>query len=159
MTLDRQDRRTRALEATACFAILLASFLYAPYVARGPTICLMKLLSGIPCPSCGMTRSFCAMAQGRVAASFHYHLFGPPAMVAAAILGLAWAYEAATGRTVMGLQRLAASRPLAWTLITGILAYYTVRMAQWGSSGQLAAWIAASPSGTCLAWAWNALSR
>ncbi|MCX5684342.1 MAG: DUF2752 domain-containing protein, partial [Planctomycetota bacterium] len=67
MLLDRPERRRRAVDAAICFGILAASFLYAPYVHDGPVLCPLRLVTGIPCPACGLTRSFCALASGRPA--------------------------------------------------------------------------------------------
>ncbi len=35
--------------------------------------CLPRYLTGIPCPSCGMTRAFFSLVQFKFAAAFHYH--------------------------------------------------------------------------------------
>lgn len=51
------------------------------------TVCLLRRLSGLPCPGCGMTRAFAHLAKGEwtAAASDHLLAFG-----LAAELGLAW---------------------------------------------------------------------
>jgi len=41
------------------------------------TVCLMRLLTGIPCPTCGMTRSLCSIGRGELAESFALHPLGP----------------------------------------------------------------------------------
>jgi hypothetical protein len=41
-----------------------------------PTVCGSRLLFGIDCPGCGLTRSFVALAKGDLAASFRYHHLG-----------------------------------------------------------------------------------
>lgn len=38
--------------------------------------CLIRHFTGIPCPTCGMTRAFIALAQGKIEASLSYHFFG-----------------------------------------------------------------------------------
>ncbi len=58
-------------------AVLLASFLYAPFCQRGPVVCYVRQLTGLACPSCGLTRSFCAMAHGRFADAAACHPLGP----------------------------------------------------------------------------------
>jgi hypothetical protein len=150
--LDRPERRRRAVDAAICFGILAASFLYAPYAHDGPVLCPLRLATGIPCPACGLTRSFCALASGRPAEAFAEHLLGPPALACAALLGIAWTYEAAAGRRAERLRRFAFSRRAAWALAGVILAYHAVRMVQWGVSGELAAWIQTSPCGRAVAW-------
>ncbi|MGF1601975.1 MAG: DUF2752 domain-containing protein [Thermosynechococcaceae cyanobacterium] len=39
--------------------------------------CPIRHLTGIPCPTCGMTRSFAAIAQGNWEQAISFHLFGP----------------------------------------------------------------------------------
>lgn len=39
--------------------------------------CPYSLLFGIPCPGCGMTRAFFALAQGNVKDAFYYHPLFP----------------------------------------------------------------------------------
>lgn len=42
-----------------------------------PTLCVFHLLTGRPCPGCGMTRSFVCLAHGHIREAFLYHPFGP----------------------------------------------------------------------------------
>jgi len=156
--LDRPERRRKAVDAAICFGILAASFVYAPYAHDGPVLCPLRLATGIPCPACGLTRSFCALASGRPAEAFAEHLLGPPAFACTGVLGLLWSYEAAAGRRAERLRRLAFSKGAAWALAGVILAYYAVRMVQWGLSGDLAAWIRGSPCGRTVAWILSVLS-
>ena len=81
------------------FAVLLASVLLEPgWVEQGPTICAFRLVTGRPCPGCGLIRSFTAMGSGDVGRAFLYHPFGP-LLFAGAVLGLlAIAWRAVTGR-------------------------------------------------------------
>lgn len=50
-----------------------------------PELCAFHAMTGLPCPTCGITRSFAATAHGHLMEAFRYHLFGPPAF--AAMLG------------------------------------------------------------------------
>jgi len=65
--------------------ILVFAFWYKPVL---PSMCTMKLLSGMGCPGCGMTRSILAAAHGRVGESVRWHAFGPAVLLG--IVGL-WA--------------------------------------------------------------------
>jgi hypothetical protein len=149
--LDRPERRRRAVDAAVCFGILAASFLYAPCVRDGPVLCPLRLATGIPCPACGLTRSFCALASGHPAEAFAEHLLGPLAMACVGVLGLAWGFEAAAGRRAGWLRRVAFSGRAAWALAAVLLAYHAVRMVCWGLSGELATWVQASPCGRAAA--------
>ena len=44
--------------------------------------CLFLNITGIPCPSCGMTRAYIALFRGNLSQAFHYHpLFLIPIVV------------------------------------------------------------------------------
>jgi hypothetical protein len=44
--------------------------------ARLPTVCASRLLFGVECPGCGLTRSFVALAAGDFAESFRFNRIG-----------------------------------------------------------------------------------
>ena len=52
------------------------------------TLCPFRLVTGLPCPFCGLTHSLMALGQGDVGASVRYSPVGPLVAVAAALV--AW---------------------------------------------------------------------
>jgi hypothetical protein len=68
-----------------------------------PVICPFRRATGLPCPSCGLMRSWQAAAHLRLRDSFGYHPLGAVTFLGAATLALA-------GRP--GTQRLAERRDL-----------------------------------------------
>lgn len=62
-----------ALEVRAPDTVCLGGF---PRLLLPPT-CLLRRLTGHPCPGCGLTRSFVSTAHGNLAAAFGYHPLGP----------------------------------------------------------------------------------
>lgn len=64
--------------------LIIARLWPVPSVDGGDPSCIMRLLTGLPCPGCGMTRSWVHLAHGDVVTAFEYNLFGPLAMAAAA---------------------------------------------------------------------------
>ncbi len=70
--------------------------------------CLFRHAFGVPCMTCGMTRSLGAFWQGDFAGAVRYHPLGPLVFAALAAVAL-WcaAYAAMPGRRPL-LQRLAA---------------------------------------------------
>ena len=41
------------------------------------SLCPVKMLTGFPCPSCGITKSIVSFYQGNVLESIAYHILGP----------------------------------------------------------------------------------
>mgnify|MGYP002778380261 CR=1 FL=1 len=58
------------------------------------SICTFKNVFGIPCPGCGLTRSFVAIARGQWAESFAWHPLGPLLWLGVAIYFVASLYFA-----------------------------------------------------------------
>ena len=100
---------------------LAVSFLKDPYLTdHGQTTCPVLLLTGLPCPGCGLTRSWVHLSHGDVGAAFDYNLFGPAFYLVAVGLAIA---------TVVALVR---RRPL-YSLID--------RVPVWLVAGGFGAWI------------------
>lgn len=49
----------------------------AGHLQESQSFCPFKMLTGLPCPGCGMIKSMVSLYRGDLAASFRYHLFGP----------------------------------------------------------------------------------
>lgn len=91
----------RWLAIGAMGATLVAPWLilqFAPESEFGQSICPHKLLTGFPCPGCGITRSLMSLYRGDFVGSLDYHVFGIP-LVIGCVLGIGTlAYELAKGR-------------------------------------------------------------
>jgi hypothetical protein len=68
-------------------AIFAFSVLYHAPESNYVTICPFKNATGLPCPGCGLTHSFCALAKGHLTSAFGYNVLGPPLFL---ILVLLW---------------------------------------------------------------------
>ncbi len=80
MTRDR-------LGQLCCLAILVAAAAVPPdWIGGLPTLCPFRLLTGLPCPGCGMTRSLVALTHGDVLGALFFHPLGP--IVALALVAL-----------------------------------------------------------------------
>jgi hypothetical protein len=113
------------------------------------SICMLRRVTGMPCPTCGVTRSFHALGQGDAAAAVRFHPLGPlyAAMLLAVMVRSAGI--AVGGRT--WLERTA--RVLVWSLPFVVLAtvgVYVVRMWLFFADGTGAAAWEASPAGRVL---------
>jgi hypothetical protein len=47
------------------------------HIETSQSLCPFKLLTGIPCPGCGMTKSIIFLYKGDIIQSLTYHIFGP----------------------------------------------------------------------------------
>jgi hypothetical protein len=109
-------------------------------------LCLMRRLTGLPCPTCGMTRSFCAMGRGEVGEAFALQPLGPVLYVVFAVVMFRSAVIAIRGRPRMDW--VARALIVSIPLLAGAAAVaWCVRM--WGlwASGAAAALWHASPLG------------
>lgn len=74
--------------------LVAAAFVLPPAVVeRGPTVCLFRRATGLPCPNCGLARSWTATAHGQLTRGFRLHPLGPPALFVAllvAVMPSAW---------------------------------------------------------------------
>ena len=76
------------------------------------SICFLRRATGLPCPTCGLTRSFYAMGRGAVGEAFEEHPLGPLVFV---LFGVVWVRS--TGILLAGRAWLnGTARMLTWSL-------------------------------------------
>ncbi len=75
--LSSTDRTIRWALLGLSTAPLFASISYGQGYRLSGLSCPIRQLTGCPCPTCGMTRSFTAFAQGHWHEAVSLHLFGP----------------------------------------------------------------------------------
>lgn len=74
------------LALTGALALGTAALLPVGSIEDGPILCPFRLLTGVPCPLCGMTRSWVYLAHGDVEASVTSHPVGPLLMAFTALV-------------------------------------------------------------------------
>lgn len=89
--IERHSRRLAALTLAGLSLVFLASVVFRP-VEAGPsddyfTVCGFKNMTGLPCPGCGLTHSFCALGKGDLPSAFAFNALGPLLFLA---LGVTW---------------------------------------------------------------------
>lgn len=77
---------TLVLAAGAAAALGAAALISPDHVEDGPVVCPFRRLTGLPCPGCGLTRSWVYLAHGWWRESLAAHPFGVVAVVAAVLL-------------------------------------------------------------------------
>jgi hypothetical protein len=56
--------------------VLLVSIAFSPEALPRIPLCSFRLLTGLDCPGCGLTRAFCAISHGRLGDAWRYNPFG-----------------------------------------------------------------------------------
>ncbi len=92
-----------------------------------PETCPVKVMLGLPCPGCGLTRSFAAMSAGEVMVAYGYNAMGPVIYVLC-LLQLPYFVGCRTG-LVPKEQLDRRIRPILWTVVIGFLVCWTIRIA------------------------------
>jgi hypothetical protein len=81
------SRKLAVFGLVGLFAVFLASVLFTTPADEYFTICGFKNFTGLPCPGCGLTHSFCALGKGDLTGAFGFNLLGPPLFL---VLVLVW---------------------------------------------------------------------
>ena len=88
--------------------VLLAGSLLLPFLAfdwvtspNSPVLCPLRAVTGIPCPSCGLTRALAHLERGHVAEALRFHPFVPLVFAAALVLIALLLVELATHRAII----------------------------------------------------------
>jgi hypothetical protein len=121
--------RVRAIKLGLVASPVVAAYFYSHTQYSSPFFCPIKALTGIPCPGCGMTRSFIAIAQGNLQGAVAYHLFGIPLFLGLLIATVHLSLELITQRRVMVFYNdLIRDKKLQLLLSSGIFIYYFIRL-------------------------------
>jgi hypothetical protein len=83
--------------------------------------CPLRALTGVPCPTCYLTRSVLATFRGDLAGALRWHAFGPPLVLTGA--ALAW-HQLVRGRPIDPIRLAKAGMAAA---VLGI-SYWIVRL-------------------------------
>lgn len=145
--LTRREKYGRMGGLSFATAPIFGAYWFNHSQASSPLFCPILKFTGIPCPGCGMTRSFLALAQGDLEGAIAFHLFGPLVFAACAGLALHIAIELYTQQEIRypGLDRwLRAKRVPLLTFLVVIL-YHGARLWTLAQSGDLAISIASAP--------------
>lgn len=115
-------------------AVLASVVLPRKVVSGGPVLCPFRRVTGLSCPSCGLSRSWSALGHLQFRQSFRAHPFGPPFLAAFAV-GL-FRSRHGPGKGLDLAQLSAGERKLA-AVVAGVwLAWALVRAARELLSGE-----------------------
>lgn len=121
----------RKTNAGVIFLLLSAIFaasvlLPLPHGASGqigqlPSFCLFYHWTGLPCPGCGLTRSFVSLGHGHFVESLHWHPLGPAIFFVLTLLWLRCGLLWLGGITLLPLSPRAIHRLSAFACLTVLL--------------------------------------
>jgi hypothetical protein len=102
---------------------LLAALLIPPaFFDRGPSLDPFHLMSRIPSPSCGLTRSWSHLLHGDFSTGLAYHPLGPLTLAIAALLVVG------IDRRFPRVDAAARSRPVLGALVVTFVGVWLVRL-------------------------------
>jgi hypothetical protein len=86
--------------------------LFAVALFSPPTFCLWKLIFGLPCPGCGMTRAFLLLTRLRFAEAARMNILLTPLLLSGALALLCYVSDRFFGkRRLEGLYSILTSKP------------------------------------------------
>lgn len=132
----RRFVRGRLLAAGLALILPLAGWLYAPWAQTGPIVCGSRLLLGLPCPGCGLTRGVCAAARLHWGAATRFHPLAVPLTCGCLAVGVTAVVELVRGRRYPWYRRFQ-SGGWIWSLWGVLLLIYAVRLVAWTREGTL----------------------
>lgn len=90
------------------------------------SLCPLKMLSGFPCPGCGITKSLVYFYEGDVQKSLFYHLFGPLVIAFCIVTIVVLTTELITQKEYF--TQLLYSKKLAYGLAIFLASYHFIRI-------------------------------
>ncbi len=125
--------RRNALPLWGVLTLTLAASLLLPppgsdgRIAHLPSFCPFFLLTGLPCPGCGLTRAFVCLGHGRWGEAWHWHPLGLPLYALCLLLWLRGGFHAWRGVALWPLPLRVQGR-LAWAGLSALLLFGAARI-------------------------------
>lgn len=128
--LRRRASAVSSTEITAALGVgglVVAALLPAGGIEDGPILCPFRFLTGLPCPGCGLTRSWVYLMHGDLGSALASNWFGPVLIVAVLALTLVTVRARLVRRPPVDLDKLV-KNPVVLGLFGLFLVYGTVRL-------------------------------
>ena len=90
------------------------------------SLCPFKMLTGFPCPGCGITKSMVSFYEGNLYKSFYYHLFGPFVLFFCVLTILVLVTELTTRKEYFN--SILFNKKIAYFLATILVVYHLMRL-------------------------------
>ncbi|GGU20495.1 DUF2752 domain-containing protein [Nocardioides albus] len=118
---------TEITAAIGVGGVVIAALLPAGGIEDGPVICPFRALTGLPCPGCGLTRSWVYLMHGDVGSALASNWFGPVLILAVIVLAVVSVRARLTRSRPADLDKLVKS-PIVLGTFALFLAYGAVRL-------------------------------
>lgn len=149
--LSARARGVRSVILGVCCAPAIGAYFYNQGYRISFFVCPLRHWTGIPCPTCGMTRSFMAIVRGDLSQALTEHLFGPVLFTVFAIAAAHVAIELLTGHRIKAFYgKVLRQRQLHLLCLLLALSYHALRLYYLSSTGELSFAFRHSPLGQLL---------
>jgi hypothetical protein len=146
--LSQNALQTRWIKLGLFTSPLLGAYFYAYTNQSSPLFCPIRALTGIPCPGCGMTRSFMSIVTGNFEQACNYNIFGILVFAGFLIASIHLFCEISIQKKIATFYtRLLHSKKLHTLIITTLFIYHSFRLYNLYKTGELIASFARSPLG------------
>ncbi|MBP6759045.1 MAG: DUF2752 domain-containing protein [Flavobacterium sp.] len=90
------------------------------------SLCPLKMLSGFPCPGCGITKSLVYFYEGNIQKSLYYHILGPLVIAFCVVTIIVLSTELITKKEYFN--KLLFNKKLAYGLAIFLASYHFIRI-------------------------------
>lgn len=90
------------------------------------SLCPLKMLTGFPCPGCGITKSLVYFYEGDLERSFTFHLFGPFVILFSLVTTVVLSSELITKKEY--LNNYLYNKKIAYFLAVILVIYHVIRL-------------------------------
>lgn len=150
--MNKQAIRSRYFLFGLCIAPILGSIYHSQTNYQPLLQCPVKAFTGIPCPSCGMTRGFICLAKGDLNGAFRENLFSPLVFVAFLVASVHLLLEIICRKRFYNFYvRLFNERKWQVTLVGSLFLYHALRLLPLYHTGELNELFLTSPLGKAIA--------
>jgi hypothetical protein len=114
--------------------LLVGALVPLAWLTNGPSFCPFKVLTGLPCPGCGLTRATVALLHGDFATSFHFHPLALPMVAVMLVMALldVWlwwrTHRSGEVHRAGGVMDRVARTPAPWIAIGALALVWLVRL-------------------------------
>lgn len=146
--LKKWEISKRYFTLSLCASPLIGSYFFGYTEVSSPLQCLFLATTGIPCPGCGLTRSFMAVAHNNLIEALNYHVLGPFLFFALLLTCIHLILELLLRRSIVTFYvKLLRNRTAQMSFLGMLLSYHCFRLYLLFLSGELVSSFKDSPLG------------